>query len=103
VIVTQGERGSLILAGDQRTVIPAVPPCRTCEPTGVGDAYRAGIIKGMVRGYSWATTGRIAALAATYALEEHGPQNHYYTRQEFVARYRQNFGAAPELADLLVP
>jgi adenosine kinase len=100
VIVTQGERGSLILAGDQCLAIPAVPPCRTCEPTGVGDAYRAGIIKGMVRGYSWATTGRIAALAATYALEEHGPQNHYYTRPEFVARYRQNFGDAPELADL---
>jgi len=102
VIVTQGERGSLIMASGQRIAIPAVPPCRMGEPTGVGDAYRAGIIKGMVRGYSWATTGRIAALAATYALEAHGPQNHHYTRPEFVARYRQNFGDAPELADLVL-
>jgi adenosine kinase len=55
----------------------------------------------MLRGYSWETTGRIAALAATYVLEQHGTQDHSYTLEEFVARYRRLFGDAPELEDLL--
>ncbi len=100
-IITQGERGSTIHAAGQTWHIPAVPPEPLVEPTGVGDAYRAGVIKGMLRGYRWETTGRIAALAATYVLEQEGTQNHRYTRQEFVARYRRLFGDAPELSDLL--
>jgi adenosine kinase len=63
----------------------------------VGDAYRAGIIKGLLRNYSWPTTGRMASLAATYALEEHGTQNHFYTYTDFLTRYRQTFGEAAEL------
>ncbi|MDH7488972.1 MAG: carbohydrate kinase family protein [Anaerolineae bacterium] len=101
LIVTCGEDGSVIWADGRRVEVPAVCPSTLCEPTGVGDAYRAGIIKGMLRGYSWETTGRIASLAATYVLEKHGTQNHHYTRDEFVARYRQTFGDAPELDDLL--
>lgn len=100
-IITQGDRGSTIYVGRQEWSIPAVPPERLVEPTGVGDAYRAGIIKGMLHGYSWPTTGRIAALAATYVLEQHGTQNHRYSLREFVARYRRVFGDAPELGDLL--
>lgn len=101
LIVTRGEEGSVIWADGRRVDVPPVCPTALCEPTGVGDAYRAGIIKGMMRGYSWETTGRIASLAATYVLERHGTQNHRYTRAEFVARYRQAFGDAPELGDLL--
>lgn len=101
LIVTCGEEGSVIWADGRRVDVPPVCPSTLCEPTGVGDAYRAGIIKGMLRGYSWETTGRIASLAATYVLERHGTQNHRYTRAEFVARYRQAFGDAPELGDLL--
>jgi len=100
-IITQGERGSTIHAQGRTWPIPAVPPEPLVEPTGVGDAYRAGVIKGMLRGYRWETTGRIAALAATYVLEQEGTQNHRYTREEFVARYRRLFGDAPELSDLL--
>ena len=100
LIVTRGEHGSTIWADSGRVDIPAVRPNILCEPTGVGDAYRAGIIKGVLHGYSWATTGRIASLAATYVLEQHGTQNHRYTRSEFVARYREAFGDSPELADL---
>jgi adenosine kinase len=55
----------------------------------------------MLKGYAWETTGRIAALAATYVLEQHGTQNHRYSLDEFVARYHQAFGDTPELADLL--
>lgn len=100
-IVTRGEHGSTLYVGDQELSIPAVPPEPLTEPTGAGDAYRAGIIKGMLRGYSWEMTGRMAALAATYALEHVGPQNHRYSLAEFVARFRRVFGEAPELADLL--
>ena len=96
-IITRGEEGSTIYLGDRTLSVPIVPAAPLVEPTGVGDAYRAGIIKGMLRGCSWETTGRIAALAATYVLEQHGTQNHSYTLDEFAARYRQTFGDTPEL------
>jgi len=99
-IVTRGEDGSTIYADGQEFHIPVAPPNPLAEPTGVGDAYRAGIIKGLLRGYSWETTGRIAALAATYVLEQHGTQNHRYSLNEFVERYRRAFGDSPELGDL---
>jgi adenosine kinase len=99
-IVTRGEQGSTIHADGQVFSIPAVPPEPLAEPTGVGDAYRAGIIKGMLRHYPWPTTGRIAALAATYVLERYGTQDHCYSLDEFAARYRQVFGDTAELQDL---
>jgi adenosine kinase len=99
-IVTQGEEGSTIYVDGQTLCIPAVAPEHLAEPTGVGDAYRGGIVKGMLSGYPWEMTGRIAALAATYVLEQYGTQNHHYSLAEFVERYRQVFGDAPELREL---
>jgi adenosine kinase len=99
-IITQGESGSTIHVGDRVLHAPVALPELVAEPTGVGDAYRGGVIKGMLRGYRWEVTGRIAALAATYVLEQHGTQNHRYTRTEFVERYRRVFGDAEELQDL---
>jgi adenosine kinase len=96
-IITQGEEGSTIYLGDRTLSIPTVPPAPLVEPTGVGDAYRAGIIKGMLHGLSWETTGRIAALAATYVLEQQGTQNHSYSLDEFTKRYHEAFGDTPEL------
>ena len=101
VIVTRSERGSTITVDGRDVEIPAVPPERNVDPTGVGDAYRAGVITGYIRGYSWETTGRIGALAATYVLEHLGTQNHSYTIPEFVERYRRSLGDAPELEDML--
>jgi adenosine kinase len=101
LIITCGEKGSNIFANGARIEIPVVPPRRLADPTGVGDAYRAGVIKGMMHGASWQTTGRMAALAATYALEEHGTQNHRYTPPEFAARYRESFGELGEVSRLL--
>lgn len=98
VIITHGERGSTIIANQQTHEIPVAPVQRLADPTGVGDAYRAGVIKGLLHGYSWPTTGRMASLAASYCLEEYGTQNHSYTYEEFVARYRRTFGRAAELA-----
>lgn len=100
-IITQGEEGSTIHAEDRVVHIPVVPPEPLTEPTGAGDAYRGGVIKGMLRGYPWEITGRIAALAATYVLEQHGTQNHHYTLGEFAERYRLAFGNTPELEALL--
>jgi adenosine kinase len=100
-IVTRGEAGSTVYAGGQVYSIPVAPTIRLVEPTGVGDAYRAGVIKGMLRGYPWEVTGRIGALAAVYVLEQAGTQNHHYTPEAFAARYRQVFGDATELDDLV--
>ncbi len=96
-IVTRGEEGSSIYADEGVLSIPVVPPDRLVEPTGVGDAYRAGVIKGMLHGLGWQTIGRIAALAATYVLEHHGTQNHHYSLEEFAARYQKTFGQTLEL------
>jgi len=101
VIITRGEQGSVIMTGDERIEIPAAPPRQVVDPTGVGDAYRAGVIKGLLHGMPWPITGRIASLAATYVVETLGPQSHHYTLEEFAVRYRETFGPAPELEKLL--
>jgi len=101
VIVTKGEHGSTIHVDGGALEVPAVKPRRLADPTGVGDAYRAGIITGLLHGLSWPTTGRIASLAATYSLEEYGTQNHSYTLAEFVSRYSETFGDPGELVRAL--
>jgi len=98
-IITRGETGSTIYADGREIEIPIAPAEVLAEPTGVGDAYRGGIIAGMLRGLPWETTGRIGALAATYVLEQFGTQNHFYTVDQFAARYRRVFGEAPDLSD----
>lgn len=100
LIVTYGENGSKVVRAEGALDIPVARPRKAGEPTGVGDAYRAGIIKGVIRHCSWEFTGRLGALAATYALEEHGTQNHRYELDEFVARFRQEFGEWAELDSL---
>jgi adenosine kinase len=100
-IITRGEEGSTIHADGEEIWIPSIPPESLAEPTGVGDAYRAGVIKGMLRGYPWPVVGRIAALASTYVLEQYGTQNHRYTLPQFAERYRRLLGETPELEDLV--
>jgi adenosine kinase len=101
IAITLGERGSRIVMEGTEFQIPIAKPHAVLEPTGVGDAYRAGLIKGLLRGYPWPVTGRIAALAAAYVIEHPGPQPLPYTLQQFVARYQGNFGDTPELEDML--
>lgn len=99
LIVTRGPEGSTIVTrarnGRITYQVPAAPADPVLDPTGVGDAYRAGILKGLRAGLPWPVTGRIAALAAVYVLEQPGPQPHPYTRQEFVDRYERVFGLEP--------
>ena len=101
IIVTLGEDGSQIITQERKISVPVARPEAVLEPTGVGDAYRAGLLTGLTRGYPWPVIGRIAALAATYVIEHPGPQPRPYTIEEFVARYRENFGDAPELEGML--
>ena len=101
VAVTRGENGATIYAGGVRYDIPAVPPQRILDPTGAGDAFRGGLLRGMAAGWEWGLAGRMGALAATYCLEQLGPQNHHYTRAEFVQRYREHFDDAGVLDALL--
>lgn len=101
-VITRGEAGSTIYADDQQPLdIPIVPTRRLADPTGMGDAYRAGLVAGLCQGFDWEISGRLGALTATYVLEEHGTQRHRYTLRQFVERYRQNFGDISALEALL--
>jgi adenosine kinase len=93
VIRTLGKKGAEIYANGQYYEIPVfpVPDNEIVDPTGVGDAARAGFLTGMVYNWPWEVTGRVAALCAAYVLERVGTQSHRYTPQEFVARYRTVF------------
>ena len=103
VIVTRGENGADIYLDDQTFHIPVVPPARIADPTGVGDAFRGGLLRGVAAGWGWELSGRMGALAATYVLEQVGTQNHRFTPDEFVARFRQHFDDEGLLDSLSVP
>lgn len=100
LIVTLGENGSMIYADGRTIPVPIVPPKQVLDPTGVGDAFRSGLLKGMVRGLSWETAGRMGSLAATYVLETEGAQKHFYTLSEFIDRFEAVFGKSGETAKL---
>jgi adenosine kinase len=100
IIVTHGENGSVIRTAAKTIRIPVVPPKQILDPTGVGDAYRAGLIKGMINRFSWESTGRMGSLAATYAMEKEGPQSHQYDLRRFVERYCSVFGESEEVRKL---
>ena len=92
LIVTMGSEGSTIYAGGRTLRIPCARPKAVIDPTGCGDAYRAGLIHGLLRGLDWEATGRTASLMGAIKIESRGPQNHRFTRTEFDQRYRDNFG-----------
>ena len=100
-VVTLGAEGTRIWAGGKVYDVPIAPPKRVDDPTGVGDAFRAGLIKGLALGLPWGLVGRMGALAATYTLEQPGPQSHRYTLAEFVARFREHFDDEGALDELL--
>jgi adenosine kinase len=101
VIVTLGAEGSLIHSKAQEIQIPPAHPNRIAEPTGAGDAYRAGVITGVMRNYPWEVTGRLGSIAAVYVLEQHGTQRHSFTRRQVANRYRELYGHVDELDDLV--
>jgi adenosine kinase len=92
LVITQGADGSVIHAQGKTLKIPSVKPTAVVDPTGCGDAYRAGLIHGLLHGQNWETIGRTASLMGAIKIESRGPQNHTFTRAEFDRRYRENFG-----------
>jgi adenosine kinase len=92
LVITRGEQGCSVLTKNSRVDVPAVPPDRIEDPTGVGDAFRGGFMKGLAVGAPYEVCARIGSVAATYALEHLGGMSHAYTFEEFAARYEEHFG-----------
>ena len=92
VVTTLGRDGSRIATRKGVVDIPPAPALIESDPTGAGDAYRAGLVAGLLRGLELDHAGRVASLAATYAIEQVGTVEHAYTREAFSKRYREAFG-----------
>ena len=99
-VVTKGGEGAIIHHNGEIFEIPVAKARRVEDPTGAGDAFRAGFVRGYLAGLSMPVVGRIASMTACYAIEQHGTQEHSYTQAEFVARYTENYGASAELETL---
>jgi len=100
LVVTEGDKGSVIYRGDEAIRIPTATPSHVVEPTGAGDAYRAGFFAALSADLPLAVAGRVGALCSTYVLENLGTASHHFTVSEFVKRYEENFGAEAGLARL---
>jgi adenosine kinase len=98
LIVTRGAEGSDIYTKDGHFAIPAAPTEAVVDPTGCGDAHRAGILYGLMNRLDWETTGRIASLMGAIKIEKQGTQNHVFTPSEFSRRFKQSFGRELDLA-----
>ncbi|MBA5607628.1 carbohydrate kinase family protein [Duganella sp. FT3S] len=92
LIVTRGDKGSEIYTKGQRIEIPAVQAEAVLDPTGCGDAYRAGLLFGITRDWSWETTGRLASLLGAIKIARKGAQNHLMTAAEIADRFEAAFG-----------
>ena len=92
LIVTKGGEGSVIYANGKRSNIPAAKVANVTDPTGCGDAFRAGLLYGIANDLDWETTGRIASLMGGIKIESHGTQNHRIARSELEARFVESFG-----------
>lgn len=93
LIVTRGGEGSTIYADGREIIIPAAPAASLQDPTGCGDAYRAGLLFGIERGWDWEITGRLASLLGAIKIASRGAQNHTFSRSSLSADYRTAFGS----------
>jgi adenosine kinase len=92
LITTLGAKGSEIHTAETIYGIPAVKPKSVEDPTGCGDAYRAGLLYGLMNGFDWDTAGRVASLMGSTKIEQDGTQNHRFTREQFEERFKAAFG-----------
>lgn len=91
LIITYGGKGSEIYQGGTKIFVKPARPKNTSDPTGAGDAYRAGLIKGLIKGYNLKTCGQIAGTVAVYTVEKYGTQTHQFTLKNIIKRYKDNF------------
>jgi adenosine kinase len=95
LVYTLGAKGSVILAAGQRHEVPCVPADAVVDPTGCGDAYRAGLLYGIAHGWDWPSTGRLGAVMGAVKIAHRGAQNHATARNEIESRFRKAFGYSP--------
>jgi adenosine kinase len=95
LVVTQGAQGSLVYVSGKALTIASVKPAQVVDPTGCGDAYRAGLLYGIANDFDWTTTGQLASLLGSIKIAQRGAQNHQFTREEISQRFREAFGRAP--------
>jgi adenosine kinase len=95
LVVTRGGQGSEIWRNGEVTPIPVAPVRRVVDPTGCGDAYRAGLLYGLAHGMDWETTARLAAVMGGLKIEQAGAQNHTTDRQQIADRFIEGFGYRP--------
>lgn len=92
LIITKGAEGSLIYTKDKRFEIPPAKSAELVDPTGCGDAYRGGLLYGLMNGLDWEVTGRIASLMGAIKIAHAGTQNHSVTLDDVKAQYTEQFG-----------
>ncbi len=92
VITTLGKEGARIKTPDKIYMIPPVKTNKVVDPTGAGDAWRAGFLAGLTRGYDFQICGQMGSVASSYAIETYGTQEHFFTQSQFQGKYRQTFG-----------
>lgn len=92
VITTLGEKGVKIRFCEETINVPAAKIEKVLDPTGAGDAFRAGLLKGIVNNFDIETSAKLGVVAAAYAVEQYGTQEHFYTVSDFIKRYEENFG-----------
>jgi adenosine kinase len=95
LVVTVGAKGSRVIANGRSQEIPAVKPAQVVDPTGCGDAYRAGLLYGIAAGLELPVAARLASLLGSIKIASRGGQNHRFTRDEIADRYREAFGSRP--------
>ena len=95
LIYTQGSKGSTILAGGQRHEVPCVEAESVVDPTGCGDAYRAGVLYGLSHGWDWPSSGKLGSVMGAIKIAHRGGQNHAPAREEIEARFKRAFGYSP--------
>lgn len=92
LFTTLGEKGVKIRFNQETINVPAAKIEKVLDPTGAGDAFRAGLLKGIVNNFDIETAAKLGVVAAAYAVEQYGTQEHYYTISDFIKRYEENFG-----------
>ncbi len=92
LVITRGGKGSIVYKGADVIQVPVARVAELNDPTGCGDAYRAGLLFGLMNDMDWPTIGRVAAVAGAVKMEHHGTQNHRFERAEFQARFKDSFG-----------
>ncbi len=97
IVITRGENGADLFTTEGKNHVPAALPARIADPTGIGDAFRGGFLKGYLNNLPLLLCAQMGAMAATFCIEAEGPQSHSFTLDSFIERYRQNFDDSGEL------